>query len=461
MSTIYKKILVLLIFQFLLISSYPVQGSPSSPESTGGDWSIIVLKGNVMRLEPPPSSGSPQEAQEIKEIWDLQLKRTPKMLEAAQTWDKGGVIRWNEIARDLVAKHKTDPPMASRTYALLSVAQYDALVEAWNNKYYYDRPNPNQIDGKIYPLVSSKEPSYPSEHAAIASASAEILKYIYPDEAAFLDEMATEHQESRIWAGANFRSDITAGDMLGRDVARKVIDQAQADGSDEAWNGTLPTGPGYWNGTGPVRPNWGSVKPWLASDISQLRPPPPPSFDSQEFKDALSEVRDVSDKRSAQQLAIAKYWADGAGTYTPPGHWNKIACEMIKDHGQSEIRSARTLALMNMAMMDAGICCWDTKYYYCLLRPWEADPEITTPIGKPNFPSYTSGHSAFSASAAEVLAYVFPDEEDKIRSMAEEAGMSRLYGGIHYRFDIDEGQKGGSGIGKMAVERGRADGCPP
>lgn len=414
-----------------------------------------------MQLEPPPSSGSPQEAQEKDELLDLQLKRTPKMLKDIRTWDEGGIIRWNEIARDLVAKHKTDPPMASRIYALLSVAQYDALILTWNNKYYYHRPTPSQTDDKIYSVVSSKEPSYPSEHAAIAAASAEFLKYIYPDEADFLEDKAREHQESRIWAGANFRSDITAGDELGRDIATKVIDYARADGSDEVWNGTLPTGPGYWNGTGPVRPNWGKVKPWLPGDISQLRPAPPPGVDSQEFKDALKEVREVSDKRSARQLAIANFWADGAGTYTPPGHWNKIACEMIKDHGQSEIRAARTLALMNLAMMDAGICCWDTKYYYFLLRPWQADPEITTPIGRPNFPSYTSGHSAFSAAAAEVLSYVFPDEEYRIRSMAEEAGISRLYGGIHYRFDIEEGQKGGKAIGEIAVLRGKADGSTP
>ncbi len=412
-------------------------------------------------MEPPPSSGSPEEAAEMDEIWGIQLKRTPKMMNAARTWDEGGVIRWNEIARDLVAKHNTDPPMASRAYSLLSVAQYDALVMAWNNKYYYDRAAPAQVDARIYPLVSSNEPSYPSEHAAIAAASAEVLKYIFSEEAQFLDEKAREHQESRLWAGANFRSDIDAGDALGKTAARLVIGKAEADGSEEAWNGTLPTGPGYWNGTSPVRPNWGKVKPWMISDVSRLRPPPPPSIDSQEFKDVLKEVRDVSDNRNAEQLAIARYWADGAGTYTPPGHWNEIACKMIRDHGQSEIRSARTLALMNMAMMDAGICCWDAKYYYCLLRPWEADPEITTPIGRPSFPSYTSGHSAFSAAAAEVLSYVFPDEKDEIRAMAEEAGMSRLYGGIHYRFDIEEGQKGGSEIGRMAVSRGQNDGCPP
>ncbi len=143
----------------------------------------------------------------------MQLRRNPKMMNIAKTWDEGGVIGWNEIARDLVTKHKTDPPMASRIYALLSIAQYDALVSAWNNKYYYNCPTPSETDGKIYSMVSSKEPSYPSEHASIAAVSAEILKYIYPDEADFLEDKAKEHQESRIWAGANFRSDINAGEV--------------------------------------------------------------------------------------------------------------------------------------------------------------------------------------------------------------------------------------------------------
>jgi hypothetical protein len=263
-----------------------------------------------------------------------------------------------------------------------------------------------------------------------------------------------------IWAGANFRSDIEAGDAIGRASARKVIDRAKADGSDAIWNGTLPTGPGYWTGSDPVRQLWGRVKAWLISNVSQVRPLPPPSVDSKEFKEALKEMRAISDNRTAEQLEIAKRWSDGAGTYTPPGHWNEIACKLIMEEGLNELRSARALALMNMAVMDAGICCWDAKYYYCEIRPWQVDPEITTPVGKPNFPSYTSGHSSFSSAAAEVLSYLFPNKKSWINSAADEAGVSRLYGGIHYRFDIDAAAEGGRKIGLMAVERGRTDGSP-
>lgn len=427
-------------------------------EPGGGQWKTIVLEsGDSIRLDPPPDAGEQQS--EIQQLLKMQNQRTPEVLKTIKFWDQGASVRWNEIARDLVIKHKTDPPMASRIYALLSVAQYDALVCAWNNKYYFKRAPPNQVNGDIFPEVATtRDPVYPSEHATVASASAEVLKYIYPDEADYLDKIVKEHEESRLSAGVNFPSDIAAGDALGRMVAGKVIDRAKADGSDAKGNITMPTGPGHWTGTNPTRPLWGKVRPWLIGNVSQLRPSPPPEYGSSEFMASLSEVRHISDTRTESQTRIAQKWADGSGTATPPGHWNQIACDLISSHHLGELRSARALALMNMAMTDAGICCWDTKYYYCLMRPWQADPKINTAVGKPNFPSYTSGHSAFSASAAEVLGYIFPDEKDQIELMAEEAGISRLYGGIHYRFDIDKGQEGGKAAGRMAVERGMADG---
>ena len=104
-----------------------------------------------------------------------------------------------------------------------------------------------------------------------------------------------------------------------------------------------------------------------------------------------------------------------------------------------------------MAEMDAGICCWDAKYAYWLLRPWMADPAITTPVGKPNFPSYTSGHSTFSGAAAALLAHVFPDRAAELEAMAEEASISRVYGGIHYRFDSERGLEAGRAIGALAI----------
>jgi hypothetical protein len=183
---------------------------------------------------------------------------------------------------------------------------------------------------------------------------------------------------------------------------------------------------------------------------------PPPAYGSPEFEAAVAEVRRYSDARTQRQLDIAKHWGDGAGSYTPAGHWNEIAADLVTWYNLPEHDAAHVLAVVNMAMMDAGIAVWDAKYTYWLLRPSQADPAITTPIGLPNFPSYVSGHAAFSGAASEVLGYFFPAERAALRAQAEEAAMSRLYAGIHYRFDSEVGLGMGRAVGAIAVERERA-----
>jgi membrane-associated phospholipid phosphatase len=203
---------------------------------------------------------------------------------------------------------------------------------------------------------------------------------------------------------------------------------------------------------------WGEVKPWLTNSSSAYLLPAPPAFGSAEFNSSLAEVKQISDTRTTEQLRIAEFWADGTGTWTPPGHWNQIACDLIVRYHLTELRSARTLALMNMAVMDAGICCWYNKYTYWLIRPPQADPTITTPVGLPNFPSYPSGHSSFSGAASTVLSYIFPNDNATLHTMANEASLSRLYAGIHYRFDCDRGLENGNSIGQLAIQLGLKDG---
>ena len=454
--------IMILLPLLLVLSAGPSIGASTASmradEPTGGQWATI-LSGGLVILDPPLDPGSKLAASEIEELKHFQSKRTPAIIKTIEYWNDSATVRWNEIARDLVIKHKTDPPMASRVYALLSVAQYDALISAWDNKYRYSRTSPDQVDPSIYPMVvTTKDPAYPSEHAVVASASAEVLKYLYPDEASYLDGKAKEDEESRLWAGTNFRSDLTAGGIVGKSVASKVIERAKSDRSDMKGDFTMTAGPCSWLGPNLTRPLWGKVMAWLINDPTQLRPVAPPEYDSAEFKQALSEIRSISDHRTEKQIRIAERWVDDAGTATPPGHWNQIACQMIGRYHLNELRSARTLALMNMAMMDAGICCWDTKFHYCLRRPWLVDPKITTAVPKPNFPSYTSGHSAFSSAGSEVLGYIFPREKSTLESMAEEAGISRLYGGIHYRFDMDKGAEVGHRIAQLAIRRGMEDG---
>src|SRR5207244_10911326 len=152
-----------------------------------------------------------------------------------------------------------------------------------------------------------------------------------------------------------------------------------------------------------------------------------------------------------EQLAIAFKWNDGAGTYTPPGHWNDIAGAYIRDARMSEVRAARAFALLNMAMHDAAVGCWGVKFLYFNPRPVQLDPAIKTVIGLPNFPAYPSGHSTFSAAAATVLSYFFPDASSSFVAMADEAGISRVYGGIHYPTDVQRGKEHGVRIGESVA----------
>nr|MDQ2732087.1 phosphatase PAP2 family protein [Armatimonadota bacterium] len=444
----------------------PVPSSPTantrSGEPTAGRWATIVLpSGSSIPVAPPPVSGSAQAAQELTELHARQSRRTSATLTTIAFWQSGAAVQWNAIARQLVIGHNTSPPQASRVYALLSVAQYDALVTAWNNKYVYLRPAPSAVDSTLAPAVPpSADPVYPSEHAVVSGTSAAILESLYPDATSSLEASAQQDEQSRLDAGVNYASDITAGDGLGRSVAQQELVRAASDGSSTPWTGTVPTGTGLWVGTKPLLPTWAGVKPWLMTSDSEFRPAPPPAYGSPEYAAALNEVRQIALTRTAEQTQIAIFWADGAGTATPPGHWNQIASDFIVKYGLNEIRSARALALINMAMLDAGICCWDAKFTYWFIRPSQADPSINLAVPLPNFPSYTSGHASFSGAASTVLGYLFPAESPSVTAMAQQAMISRIYGGIHYRFDGTAGLQGGQMTGALAVQRGMRDGSP-
>ena len=211
----------------------------------------------------------------------------------------------------------------------------------------------------------------------------------------------------------------------------------------------------------PMLPLFGKVKTFLFDSATavSLRPGPPPSTGSAQFKTEAEEVYRVSSNASREQLRIVHFWADGIATPTPPGHWNAIAAADFMGRRFSEVRWARNLALLNMALMDAAIVCWDTKYFYFNPRPSQVDPRIKTLTGLPNFPSYISGHSTFSGAAAAILGHIVPERASAYAAMAKEASDSRLFGGIHYRSDCEAGLQVGGRIGGYAVERARTDGA--
>jgi membrane-associated phospholipid phosphatase len=194
------------------------------------------------------------------------------------------------------------------------------------------------------------------------------------------------------------------------------------------------------------------MRPFFLQSGDQFRPGPPPAFGSAEYLAALAEVRSFSDHRTAEQLAIAQFWAMTTGSLVA-GFWNAEASKLIARYHLNEARAARTLALSHMAMMDANIACHDAKFTYWLIRPYRADQAISTPIGRPQHPSYPSNHACMSGTAAYVLGALFPAEAARLAAMADEAGESRLYAGIHYRFDKNAGLGIARQVAALALAR--------
>jgi hypothetical protein len=335
------------------------------------------------------------------------------------------VLEWNETARALAASHSLDPPLASHLYALLSVAQHRALAQGGE--------------------------------AAVAGASAAVLRRFFPARADSIDARAAAH-EHRARAGGTLPEQVAREASAGRSVAARLLESAAAAEAAAAGEAEAPIGAGRWvsRGKPPLRPHWGRMRPWLLRAGDELRPPPPPEYGSAAFAAAVAEVRSVTLGATPRQRESVHHWADGPGTATPPGHWNQIAAGLIRAHGLDERRAARILAVLNAGLMDAGVACWDAKYAYWLVRPSQADTSIAPLVQTPNFPSYPSGHSYFSGAAAEILGHFFPAERRRLLRMAEEAAESRVLGGLHFRFDSDVGLEYGRGIGRLVLRRSPA-----
>ena len=477
---------------------------PSSVDAGAGAWRMIVMTGpDQVAVPAPTASTSDAYLAEVAAVKTAQANMTDAQRHALSVWSAGGVLHWNEIERGLVARFNlppapradgsypvpdaenpfgdpefpfANPPYASRAYSYVSVAQYEALKAAWYWKYRYNRPSPARVDASVATVVSASDlPAYPSEDAVLSGVTAEMLKSMFPAAVEEITKTAAEQRDAAILSGRATASDVAAGLALGKAVAALVLARASSDGMRNAigtpalWQtqaaAATARGEIAWlSQESPARPgmlaNFGQVKAWTMTpaEVVAAEPPPPPSTSSQQMKDELTEVKNTVSNLTRDQVAIALKWNDGVGTPTPPGHWNAIAFDYVRSARMSEVRAARAFALLNMAMHDVAVGCWDSKYRYYSPRPAQLDPSIKTFIGLPNFPSYPSGHSTFSSAAATTLGYLFPDGTTSFNSMAAEAGMSRLYGGIHYRSDINGGSEHGKRIGAAVVSYARADG---
>lgn len=452
-------------------SDGPLAPRPSA-ERTAGEWRTWVLpSGSAIRPPAPPPDQSPQTKQELDEIVRLQGTRTPASDSLMRYWDTLPTARWHATTLDILEFYwallpdvrPATPVRSARILALVNVAMYDALVATWDAKYAYMRSAPAAADSRVRALVDvGAVPSYPSEHAAVAAAAAAVLSYAFPFEDTLrFHELERQAGDARIVAGATYRSDVDAGYAIGREVAARVIARATADGSSASATVTPPAESWAWRPTppkwvaNPFDPAAGTWRTWTISTGAAFRPAPPPLPGSARFTTDLNELLQIGGTRTAAQADVVRYWATDA----PSSRWEVFMDDEITRHHLGPMHAARALALASTAMADALIACWDAKFFYWLERPISADSTLKTAISTPPFPSYPSGHSTQSAAAAEIFAYLFPDREEFYRQKADEASLSRVWAGIHYRFDIEAGEALGRQIGAAAVARATSDGA--
>jgi len=353
---------------------------------------------------------------------------------------------WQQLARNFIMQSPLsgNSAKATRVYAYLSVAQYDAVVRA------EDGPG------------SGGRSLLEADRGAVAGASAAVLTYFDPAEAQLFEDKVQEQANA---GPGQPHPDFVRGEAVGRQVGAEAIARAQTDGFDLPWTGTVPVGPGLWFSSAkppqpPANAQLPGMRPFFLTSADQFRPAPPPAFGSPAYLDALAEVRSISDTRTADQVNIALSWARGAGTSSIGGLWNTIATGWIEESGLREREATHVFALLEAAMMDAAIGCWDAKLTYWFIRPPQADPAIKLipAIGLPNHPSYPSAHSCYCGAAAGVLSAFFPAKTDSLDAMVHEAGLARIYAGIHYRFDVETGAQLGRNVARFAGEVDRSRG---
>jgi len=342
---------------------------------------------------------------------------------AVKFWEAGSSVRWNRKSIALFRARGGNP---GRSSAYLSIAQYRAALAAQEGK-----------EGSLHP----------SSAAAVAGASVVILKQFYPLDAASIDAEINAQRAEEPWPGEQ-NKDFASGEAIGRAVAAQVLTFASTDGFGTINPGTPPVGLGYFTSSGApiVRGGYGARPFFLAPN--ELVLPPPPAFGSAEYLAALAEVRNISDNVTAPQIAIAQKWAPFGGVL-----YNEVAGDLIVKYRTSELEAARIYAYGNAAAFDAIIACFENKFRYWFIRPSRADPLIETPIGLPNHPSYPSAHSCESGAWAQILSDAFPAEREMLDGMVEEAAMSRVFAGLHYRFDNETGVALGSAAATLALSR--------
>jgi membrane-associated phospholipid phosphatase len=466
-------------------------------EPRAGFWQTYVLtSGAEVSVPAPPERFSQQTQAELAELRTLQAQRTPEVQALIERWDARPAFRpWIEKQLELIRIRGTSTPRAHRGLALVQVAIYDALVAAWRLKFQHKRPRPDRLDRSLAPSVAAPPyPSYPSEHAVVAGAASRMLGYLFEADAESLRDSAEEAALSRLHAGVNYRSDIEAGLELGRQVAELVISRrALADSAFFAqWDclaqpGRL-TGIGHWEPTTvpfdlcvrpPTEPLAGDWRPWVIDSTDEFLAEPPDGFElygtdhvavcnlleepARELMAHVAATRaeppaGLPSERPRNEL-IAR-WAG-----VPANRWNLIMLDLLERDGVNLPRAARTSALVNVALADSLYASWKSKYTYWTARPQTIirqcgfDANFTSIRPTPRDPAYTSGNATSGGAVAEILAFFFPRDRETLRAEAVGGGVSRLYDGTHWGFDVEAGSAVGKRMARRFIQHARHDGA--
>jgi hypothetical protein len=376
------------------------------------------------------------------------------------------------------------PPVAARAFGYTGIALYEAVRPGL--------PGYQSLTGQLnkFDYVPQATPKVEYHWPAVAnSALATITRRLYPTATdtnkEALEALYKRNADSyRASAPPNV---VSQSEKFGEDVAAAVFEWSRTDGGHEAYLRNFPAdyiapkGQGLWEPTPrtngdpqpALQPYWGNLRTLLPR-VGNCDPPAPPAYSDardSRFQREVLEVYQVSQKLNPEQIEIARFWADDPGeTATPPGHSVAILMQLLEEPGVSPALAAEAYAKVGIAVSDAFVGCWSTKYRYGLVRPVTAirntyDKEWLPLLNTPPFPEYTSGHSVQTSAAAAVLSTLFGDGHAftdrshtadgraprsfaSFADMAEEAAISRLYAGIHYRAAIEAGLSQGDCIGK-------------
>lgn len=233
-------------------------------------------------------------------------------------------------------------------------------------------------------------------------------------------------------------------------ILKKVIKQD----SQEILAGERPVGVPYWvSDKKPFSPNAGKLERFVVDSSFSYQVPKPPLYGGGEFKKALQIVKDASDGRTLEQGAAINFWGGVPGTEAPAGIWQNRLYEVTKKYNLSDKEYAYAQMVLAESVADAFMECWKIKYTYWTKRPDMTDTTIAVAMPNPPFPGYVSGHSTISFTAATVLGVLFPKDKDVFLKDAEEAKNSRLWAGIHFPYDNEEGEKLGIAVGEFVVKK--------